>query len=126
MDITRFRERSPNTTPTSLATCTRRPAIDAHNGGKVEGREELGGTQKVDLSDVLVFEPAEGQKLEFEVVGLVEDPDDHNAYAIAYSEAADDFVVTDAFGKLLEDKELAQDILDDFRLFAEESATEDS
>jgi hypothetical protein len=34
--------------------------------------------------------------------------------------------VTDEFGKLLEDKELAQDILDDFQVFAEESATEES
>ena len=124
MDITRFRERWPNTTPTSLAKNTRRPVIDAQNGGKPEGREELVGTDRVELSDVLVFEPGEGQKLEFEVVGLVEDPDDKITYAIAYSESADDFVVTDAFGKLLEDKELAAEILEDFRVFAEESAEE--
>jgi hypothetical protein len=109
----------------SLATCIRRPAIDAHDGSKVEGRDPLGGTDKVDLRDVLVIETSEGQKLEFEVVGLVED-DDHNAFAIAYSEAGDEFVVTNAFGKLLPDSELAQEILDDFFVLAEESASEET
>jgi hypothetical protein len=59
------------------------------------------------------------------VVGLVED-DDKNAFAIAYSETGDEFVVTDAFGKLIADNELAQEILDDFFVLAEESAPEES
>jgi hypothetical protein len=74
----------------------------------------------VDLRDVLIVETAEGERIEFEVVGIVED-EEHNAYAVCYSEKADDFVVTDDLGKLLEDKELAQEILDDFFVFAEES-----
>ena len=52
---------------------------------------------------------------------MVED-EDNNAYAVAYSEGADEFVVTDEAGKLLEDDSLAQEILDDFFVLAEESA----
>jgi hypothetical protein len=57
-------------------------------------------------------------------VGLVADEED-NGFAVAYSENADDFVVTDAYGKILDDDALAQEILDDFLILAEESATED-
>jgi hypothetical protein len=71
-----------------------------------------------------VIETTDGKQFEFEVVGLVED-DENNAFAVAYSEAADEFVVTDDRGKLLEDDTLAQEILDDFFVLAEESAGED-
>ncbi|HEY4442434.1 MAG TPA: hypothetical protein VGN14_18415 [Candidatus Elarobacter sp.] len=63
----------------------------------------------------------DGTELRFEVVGLVED-DENNAYAVCYNEGSDEFVVTDAFGDLLEDEDLAQEILDDFFVLAEESA----
>jgi len=68
----------------------------------------------------LVIETSEGKRLEFEVVGIVED-EEHHAFAVCYSESADDFVVTDEAGKLLADETLAQEILDDFFVFAEES-----
>ncbi len=54
------------------------------------------------------------------MVGLVED-DENNAYAVCYSEKADEFVVTDDTGNLLSNDELAQEILDDFFVLAEES-----
>ena len=63
----------------------------------------------------------DGTALRFEVVGLVED-DEENAYAVCYNEQSDEFVVTDAVGDLLEDEDLAQEILDDFFVLAEESA----
>lgn len=119
----RSRERLPNTTPTSLATSdsrvdTREDIIDDHNGeATVEG--------KVELRDTLVIETTDGRKYSFEIVGLVED-DENNGFAVAYSEQADEFVVTDANGTLLEDEELAQEILDDFFVLAEESASEES
>jgi hypothetical protein len=69
----------------------------------------------------LVIETIDGKRLEFEVVGLVED-DEHAGFAVAYSEQVDEFVVTDERGKLIEDEELAQNILDDFFELAEESA----
>jgi hypothetical protein len=75
----------------------------------------------LELRDVLVIETNDGQSLEFEVVGLVED-DENNAYAVCYSEGADEFVVTDNVGTLLDDDELAQEILDDFFVLAEEGA----
>lgn len=91
----------------------RRRTIDATNG---ESHRE--GT--VELRDTVVIETTDGQKYEFEVVGLVEDDQDHT-FAVAYSEQADEFVVTDDTGNLLEDEALAQEILDDFFVLAEES-----
>jgi hypothetical protein len=77
----------------------------------------------LELRDVLVIETTDGKQLEFEVVGLVED-DENNAFAVCYSEKADEFVVTDAAGTLLDDDELAQEILDDFFVLADESSPE--
>ena len=71
----------------------------------------------------MVIESTDGTTLEFEVVGLVED-DENNAYAVCYSEKADEFVVTDQAGTLLDDDDLAQEILDDFFVLAEESTPE--
>ena len=42
---------------------------------------------------------------------------------MCYNEDADEFVVTDAKGKLLDDSGLAQEILDDFFVLAEESSS---
>jgi hypothetical protein len=76
------------------------------------------------LHDVLVIETNDGQRLEFEVVGLVEEDEQHG-YAVCYSEKADEFVVTDAVGVLLEDDALAQEILDDFFVMAEDTTEEE-
>jgi len=82
------------------------------------------GQRNLELQDVLVIKTTEGDKeLEFEVVGLVED-DEHNTFAVLYCQPEDEFVVTDAEGNLLEDEELAQEILDDFFVLAEESGGE--
>jgi hypothetical protein len=77
----------------------------------------------VDIDDVLVIETTEGEEYEFSVVGVVED-EEHNRYAICYSEAVDDFVVTDSDGKLLEDDDLAQEILDEFLELADDGSEE--
>lgn len=70
----------------------------------------------------MVIKTNDGSELQFEVVGLVEDEEAH-AFAVCYNDDADEFVVTDANGKLLEDAGLAQEILDDFFVLAEESAS---
>jgi hypothetical protein len=89
-----------------------------HNGeGTAQG--------KVELRDTLVIETTDGQKYEFEIVGLVED-EENKGFAVAYSEKADEFVVTDDDGKLLDNDVLAQEILEDFFVLAEESAPEDT
>ncbi|GAC1391859.1 MAG: hypothetical protein NVSMB31_09520 [Vulcanimicrobiaceae bacterium] len=85
---------------------------------------ESSQTAKLELRDVLVIQTTDDKQLEFEVVGLVEDEDKHT-YAVCYCEKEDEFVVTNATGELLSDDELAQEILDDFFVLAEESAPED-
>lgn len=83
-----------------------------------------GGSGKspgLELRDVLIIQTTDERELEFEVVGLVED-EENNAYAVLYCEKEDEFVVTDAQGTLLEDDDLAQEILDDFFVLAEESS----
>jgi hypothetical protein len=58
-------------------------------------------------------------------MAVVEDEEAGSSYGVAYSSEADEFVVTDGNGDLLEDEALAQEILDDFIVFAEESAAEE-
>lgn len=84
---------------------------------------ESAQTGKLELRDVLVIQTTDDKQLEFEVVGLVED-EEQNTFAVCYCEKEDEFVVTNATGELLSDDELAQEILDDFFVLAEESAPE--
>jgi len=79
---------------------------------------------KVELGDVVVVHSPAGAELEYEIVGIVED-DEKKTYAVGYSEAEDEFLVTDEFGAVVADSSLAQEILDDFLVFAEESAQEE-
>jgi hypothetical protein len=77
---------------------------------------------RVELQDRIVVEtraenaPADApiEQFEFEVVGIVEDSDSAAQYAVCYSERADEFIVTNESGELLDDESLAQDILMDF------------
>jgi hypothetical protein len=73
------------------------------------------------LNDTIVAVTTDGRKLEYEIVGIVED-EEQNGYAVGYNEVIDEFIVTDEMGTLLADDELAQEILDDFRVFSEEAA----
>lgn len=85
----------------------------------------------LELSEVLYIETKEGTELPFEVVGILEDPDDGSSYAVLMHEPKDEndeseseFIVTDLDGNLLEDEDLAQEILDEFLVFAEEAGDE--
>ncbi len=83
----------------------------------------------LELSEVLYIETKDGSELPFEVVGILEDPDDGASYAVLLHEPKDEeaeseFIVTDLEGNLLEDDELAQEILDEFLVFAEEAGDE--
>jgi hypothetical protein len=78
---------------------------------------------------VLYIETKDGGELPCEVVGILEDPDDGASYAVLMHEPQDDeaeseFIVTDLEGNLLEDDTLAQEILDEFLVFAEEAGEE--
>ena len=69
-----------------------------------------GPENPLELSDVLCVETKDGATLRFEVVGILEDPDDQVSYAVLLhehdDEAEEQFIVTDLQGKLLEDDEL--------------------
>jgi uncharacterized protein YrzB (UPF0473 family) len=83
----------------------------------------------LELSEVLYIETKDGGELPFEVVGILEDPDDGKSYAVLMHEPSDEeaeteFIVTDLAGNLLDNDELAQEILDEFLVFAEEAGDE--
>ncbi len=78
----------------------------------------------LELREILHIQTKEGATLPFEVVGILEDPQKSVSYAVLRYEAPEDeeeFIVTDLSGNLLEDDQLAQEILDDFLIFAEEA-----
>ncbi len=79
----------------------------------------------LELSEILYIETKDGAELPFEVVGILEDPDDGASYAVLMHEPHDEgegeFIVTDLEGNLVEDETLAQEILDEFLVFAEEA-----
>jgi hypothetical protein len=78
------------------------------------------------LSDVLYIETKEGASIPFEVVGILEDAQENASYAVLLHEGSDEeeqeFIVTDLEGNLLRDTRVAQEVLDDFLGFAEESS----
>jgi uncharacterized protein YrzB (UPF0473 family) len=83
----------------------------------------------LELSEVLYIETKDGGDLPFEVVGILEDPDDGKSYAVLMHEPQDEeaeteFIVTDLDGNLLDNDDLAQEILDEFLVFAEEAGDE--
>lgn len=83
----------------------------------------------LELSEILYIETKDGASLPFEVVGILEDPEGGDTYAVLlhepHGEGEDgEFIVTDLAGNLLDDESLAQDILDDFLQFAEEGAAD--
>jgi uncharacterized protein YrzB (UPF0473 family) len=83
----------------------------------------------LELSEVLYIETKDGGDLPFEVVGILEDPDDGKSYAVLMHEPQDEeaeteFIVTDLEGNLLDNDDLAQEILDEFLVFAEEAGDE--
>jgi uncharacterized protein YrzB (UPF0473 family) len=97
------------------------PNMSSNNGETKSG--------PLELSEVLYIETKDGGELPFEVVGILEDPDDGKSYAVLMHEPQDEeaeteFIVTDLEGNLLENEELAQEILDEFLVFAEEAGDE--
>jgi hypothetical protein len=78
------------------------------------------------LGETLYIATNDGAELPFEVVGILADEENDESYVVLLHEPEDEaaegeFIVTDLYGNMLDDDTLAQDILDDFLLFAEES-----
>ena len=82
-----------------------------------------GSGEPLELGETLYIETKDGAEIAYEVVGILEDPDDGKSYAVLLHEPHDDeegeFIVTDLEGNLVEDEELANEILTDFLEFAE-------
>jgi hypothetical protein len=78
----------------------------------------------LELKEVLYIETNEGASLPFEVVGILEDPQESISYAVLVhepeTEGEEQFIVTDLAGNLLENDALAQEILDDFLTYVHE------
>lgn len=103
-----------------------KPASALHNGiHHTAQRVELGDTIVVATSPEHGEPDARARELDFEVVALVGESDDDAQYAICYCQAADEFMVADAFGRVLTDEALAQDVLNDFLEHAESPAPEE-
>jgi hypothetical protein len=89
---------------------------------------------RVELQDRIVVETRlQGQSpetpaehFEFEVVGIVEDAESDAQYAVCYSERADEFIVTNETGEIIENDTLAQEILGDFLDQAGDADEEDN
>ena len=81
----------------------------------------------LELKDALFLKTDEGVELEFEVVGIMEDAESAESYAVLMHEPPEGdqtFIVTDLHGNLLEDEALAQQVLDDYLIFSEEAGDE--
>lgn len=78
-----------------------------------------------ELNDELTIATKDGAEMKFTVIGTMEDPDDGRTFAVLMHDDEDggeqEFIVTDLEGNMLEDDALAQEILDEFLLFAEEA-----
>jgi len=78
-----------------------------------------------ELNDELTIATKDGSELLFKVIGTMEDPDEAKTYAVLVHDdeatGEQEFIVTDTDGNMLEDDALAQEILDEFLLFAEEA-----
>jgi hypothetical protein len=88
--------------------------------------------EPLDLNDVLCIQTKDGEELQFTVVGILQDSDDGTSYAVLTPQAPDEAegddetqaIVTDLQGNLIEDDDLAQEILEDFLEIVEESQDE--
>lgn len=99
--------------------------MDQSNGKPAQPAVEAEEGQRLDLHDHVTLTLEDGSERKFEVVGVLEDDDD-NGYAVAYDETNDEYIVTDDFGNLLDDDELAQEILDNYQDFNEEAQSSEA
>jgi hypothetical protein len=77
----------------------------------------------LDVDEVVTVSVPGEEDVEFHVVGLMEDDESGETYAVLVHDeenGEERFIVTDAFGALLQDDVLAQSVLDDFLAGAED------
>ena len=82
----------------------------------------------LEVGEVLQLQMEDGSTLEFEVRAILEDSESAASYAVLERdlETGDEgeVIVTDLEGNLIEDEDLAQDVLDNYLIFAEEAGDE--
>lgn len=79
-------------------------------------------TQALQLRDEIQQKTVDGRTLKFEVISVVHDEcDPSKSYLVCYSADHDTFVVTDPYGTLIEDDDLAQEIIDETMVLAEQA-----
>lgn len=86
------------------------------------------GETALDLKDTLFLRMQDDEEFSFQVVALLEDEENACTYAVLLhqpSEGEERFIVTDSYGNLLEDETLAQQVLDDYLVFAQEASEEE-
>jgi|SRR5580704_7377146 hypothetical protein len=85
-------------------------------------------TGPLEVGEVLQLQMEDGSTLEFEVRAILEDSESEASYAVLERELDSDeegeVIVTDLDGNLVEDDELAQEVLDNYLIFAEEAGDE--
>lgn len=84
-----------------------------------------GSAGPLDVGELLQLRLQDGSTLEYKVSAIFEDGETHAAYAVLEASAGDaeegDVIVTDLQGNLIEDQDLAQEVLDNYLVFAEEA-----
>jgi hypothetical protein len=79
----------------------------------------------LEVGQMLEFQMEDGSTLAYEVRAILEDGETSAAYAILERDAETgdegEVIVTDLTGNLIEDDELAQDVLDNYLIFSEEA-----
>lgn len=83
----------------------------------------------LDLRDTVFLSTQKGDEIEFSVVALLEDERSKQTFAVLLNDPDDGeerFIVTDAYGALIENDDLAQQVLDDYLQYdaSEESGPE--
>jgi hypothetical protein len=79
------------------------------------------------VGELLQLQMEDGSTLEFEVRAILEDSENDATYAVLERDVDGDegeIIVTDLDGNLIEDDELAQEVLDNYLIFAEEAGDE--
>ncbi len=86
----------------------------------------------LEVGELLQLQMEDGSTLEFEVRAILEDSENEASYAVLErdpgvedgDEAEAEVIVTDLDGNLIDDDELAQEVLDNYLIFAEEAGDE--
>ncbi len=93
----------------------------ATNNGEPQSGET---SAEFELPESMTAETEDGRTVTFKLVGVLSDEETSETFAIWENPDDEEFLVTDGLGNVIEDRDLASDIVDDFLEQAEEAAGE--